>query len=147
MVRLEEPPTYPSDDEGWDQDEDGIIEVDPELLSWQAKVSAEVEKETREQNPVCEWMSAVQFYSCSNGRNRNPRKEPREVTLLHIKGQTRWYSWDGGDENQKGLPWDERATEILGTEKCQLLLAEGEHTDDHLRKEVQRLLRENGGRF
>lgn len=55
-------------------------------INWedcQKEVEAEIEAELRQPDPVYNRFVFVAFVSRSNGRDRKPRKHPREIELLY----------------------------------------------------------------
>ncbi len=119
-----------------------MYEEDWERREWEA-----LKKELEENDPIIQNISAVSFFSFSRGRNRRKRRYPRRVVLIRIKPNKKWYFWSGND---RSLPWDEWASEILGRQHSWEL----EDNDcyimspgDWLRKRTEEYLREYDGKF
>lgn len=114
---------------------------------WKREQLEILKREVEKEDPILQNISAVTFFSFSNGRGRRKRRIPRKVTLVKLKHSKRWYSWSGGGFD---LPWDKWATEIIGSQER----VESESNDrylvspgDWLRRRVEEYLREYNGRF
>jgi len=132
-----------------DDPDPAIESLEQKETSWQKVAIRECEEESRQANPVAQWMRGVKFTSRSKGKGRS-RRNPIHVVLLSVNGdhfRKRWRLLPKEDRNSRSVRMDDLATEIFGPGICERLSVKGIHPDDHLRNEIHRLLAAGKGRF
>jgi len=87
------------------KEDDKMNEV---LRQYWEEAWVEEEGELNHHDPIVG--KVVHFLSSSQGKNRPPRQNQREITLF--KWADHYHAWDGG-ANGRG-PWDDLASEVLG---------------------------------
>lgn len=114
-----------------------------ELEMYEESVKNEINIDYLESTENISDFTLIEFESRSNGRNKKPRKEPREVSIIKYRNSN-YYMKDGSEVKSKSrgaIGLDVLAMEVFedtGVEPTVENLVEAIRTREQIKKEVKR---------